>query len=113
MTKKLIETLKALTKRQFNTNETIELLTYGDNRIKFWCWGVSERINFENKGLLLKVNARRHKGYVFITLDWNDTYSVSLISNTGKILKTFEMIYFDMLTDVIDSEIELVPEYQW
>lgn len=112
MTRKLIDTLKGLTKMEFNTTETLKQLTYGENVIRFWSWGVSQRINIENKGLLLKVNARRHKSYVFITLDFTDTYDVHIISNRGNILKSFDMVYFDMLTEIIDNEIERIPEYK-
>ena len=95
-----------LCKREFNTLETIQLLK---NKIEiFWSWGVSGLLNYNNKGLLFTVNGRYHKGYVFISLDFNDTYTVDIIDLKGNILNTYEMIYFDMLTETIDNRIETV-----
>ena len=107
--KELLSVVKPLLKREFIVNETMLLLnSYG---LKLWSWGISKRINFENKGLLLKVSGNHHKGLVLITLDYNDTYCVDIISNKGEILETFDMVYFDQLFDVIDRRIELINEY--
>jgi hypothetical protein len=65
-------------------------------------------LNYNNKGLLFTVNGRYHKGYVFVSLDFNDTYTVDIINFEGTILNTYEMIYFDMLTETIDNRIETV-----
>jgi hypothetical protein len=112
MTPKLFETIKPLLQREFDPNETLKVLTYGENRMKYWCWGVSKKVNIENKGLLLKVSARRFKSYVLIALAWDDTYNVHLISSQGNVLKSFESVYFDILCETIDDEIERIPEYK-
>ena len=112
MTRKLVQVLDSLTRSEFDAQETMRQLTYGQNLVRFWSWGVSQRIAFKEKGLLLKVNARRHKSYVFIVLDFNDTYTVHLISSQGRVIKTFSEIYFDNLCEVIDDEIERVEQYQ-
>jgi hypothetical protein len=101
MTKKLFETINPLLQREFDPNETLKVITYGVNQIKFWTWGVSKKVNIENKGLLLKVSARRFKSYVLIVLGWDDTYTVHFISSQGNVLKTFENIYFDVLCETI------------
>jgi hypothetical protein len=98
--------LLPLCKREFNTLETISLLKHDMNI--FYSWGVSSLLNYNNKGLLFTVNGRYHKGYVFISLDFNDTYTVDIINFEGIILNTYEMIYFDMLTEIIDNRIETV-----
>ena len=67
--------------------------------------------NIENKGLMFKVNGHHHKGYVLITLDWMDTYDVHLVTTHGNIVKSFEMVYFDMLVEIIDNNIERIEEY--
>jgi hypothetical protein len=95
-----------LCKREFNTLETISLLKH--NMSIFYSWGVSSLVNYNNKGLLFTVNGRYHKGYVFISLDFNDTYTVDIINFEGNILNTYEMVYFDMLTEIIDNRIETV-----
>lgn len=112
MTAKLFEAIEPLLQREFDPNETLQLLNYGANRVKYWCWGVSQKVNIKNKALLLKVNARRHKSYVLIVLAWDDTYTVHLLSSHGNVLKSFENVYFDILTETIDDEIERIPEYK-
>jgi hypothetical protein len=105
-----IKTIKHLEKREFNPSETLQLLnSYG---FKLWSWGINKKINVENKILLLKVNGHNHKGWVVITLDWSDTYTVDIVSNKGEVLKNYEMVYFDELFTVIDDNIERIPEYR-
>jgi hypothetical protein len=43
-----------------------------------------------------------------VSLDFNDTYTVDIINFEGTILNTYEMIYFDKLTEIIDDRIETV-----
>jgi hypothetical protein len=111
MTKTVIEFIKSKFEREFNTLETLAVLTH--NQPIYFSWGVSNRVNFNNKALVLKSNARRHKGYIVITLAWNDTYSVYLVSTHGTLKKEFKEVYFDTLVETIDNEIEKVPEYSF
>lgn len=107
--KKIIETCKTLVKRDFDQKETIKVITY--NKTIYWSWGVSKLYNFEGKGLLLKVNGNHHKGYVLITLAWDDTYEVHIISTHGNVKSSHTDIYFDVLAETIDNLIERIPEY--
>ena len=109
--------IQPLLERDFNYHETLQVLK---NNIKiFWSWGVSKiQLVGESKedkdyvtGLLLKVSAHRCKGYVLITLAWDDTYTVNIINNRGVISDTYKDVYFDMLVDVIDERIEKIDEY--
>lgn len=110
MTNKTItEVCFPLMEREFNVNETMEVLTH--NSSIFWSWGVSKRLNINDKGLLLDVSGHHHKGSVLITLSWNDTYSVYILNNRGKILNEYKEVYFDVLTEVIDNRIERIKEY--
>ena len=110
MTNKTItEVFFPLMEREFNINETMSVLTY-DSSI-FWSWGVSKRLNINDKGLLLDVNGHHHKGSVLITLGWNDTYCVYIINNRGKILNEYKEVYFDVLTEIIDNRIERIKDY--
>jgi len=101
--------LQPLMQREFNLNETMAVLTHNMNI--YFSWGVSNKYNIDNKGLLLKVNGHHHKGYVFITLSWADLYDVHLISTHGNIKQSVEGLYFDQLVEVIDNKIERIPEY--
>ena len=105
-----LEILKPLCEREFEVKDTLKLLTHSG--AIYWTWGVSKLTNVANKGLLMKVNGRHHKGYVFITLGWEDLYKVYIISTHGNIKQTYEGIYFDMLVETIDDRIERIPEYR-
>jgi len=98
-----------LLEREFNLGETIQV--FNRNQPKYWSWGVSKKINIDDKGLLLKVSGNHHKGWVLISLAWNDTYSVHIVSNKGVVLNEYKEIYWDMLADIIDDRIERIPEY--
>jgi len=94
---------------EFDMNETLQVLKY--NIVIYWSWGVSKLTNIQGKGLLLTVNGNHHKGHVLITLAYDDTYSVYIVNRIGKILNEYEMVYFDMLVEIIDNRIERIPDY--
>lgn len=90
---------------EFNPDETMQVLTH--DRVIYWSWGVSQKINFANKGLCLKVNGRYLKGWVLITLSGLDLYDVHFLKGRAKeILTSIEGLYFDQLVEVIDRYIE-------
>ena len=96
----------------FNAEETMQQLIAGNGKIKIMSWGARNFTNFENKGLLFRVSGFKHKGYVLITLAFNDTYTVHLLNMKCDIVKTMEMIYCDQLTDIIDNSVEKVNNYE-
>jgi hypothetical protein len=96
--------------REFDLKETLSVLQY--NRSIFWSWGVSKMINLKNKGLMMKVSGHHHKGWVLITLGWEDLYKVYIISNSGKELNAYDGVFFDDLVEIIDNRIEKIPEYK-
>ncbi|WP_418513693.1 hypothetical protein [Corallibacter sp.] len=98
--------------REFNPQETMQWLTA--NRTVYFSWGTSKLINLNNKGLLLKVNGHHHKGYVLITLAWNDTYTVRFFNNQyNQVKNTLTEIYCDLLQDSIDEVIEKIDDYNY
>ena len=111
MTIKLKAEVKKLVKRDFNPNETVAVLRHPSTLMTFWSWGVPKFTNFEDKALVFKVNGHLHKGYVCITLNWDDTYIVTLLLTHGNIVKTLENVYFDDLVEKIDEVVEKIPEY--
>lgn len=104
------ELLQKLGEREFNLDET--MLVLRANPMVYMSWGVSGLWNFENKVLILKVNGHHHKGYVMISLAWNDTYTVNIVSTHNNIKKTYTEVYFDMLVDVIDTHIKRIADYK-
>lgn len=111
MTQNFLQTIDSIKKDNFSVQEAMQVLT--SNISVYWSWGVSNRINYQNKALILKVSGHHHKGYVAITLDYNDTYSVHIINTRGTILNEYHMVYFDNLVEVIDNRIEKVSEYSF
>jgi len=108
MSAALNEVIKNTVQRDFDAKETLQVLTI--NKSIYWSWGVSQRYADKNY-LLLKVSGHHHKGYVLITLNYNDTYKVSIVSYRGKLLQTFDEVYFDQLTEIIDNRIEKIKDY--
>jgi hypothetical protein len=110
MTYKTKITIEGLLKMLINPTETFQQLR--PNTDRYWSWGVSTRINFMDKALILKVNGHLFKGYVVIALDYSDTYNVHLVTTHGNISKSIENVYCDELAEVIDNNIERIPEYK-
>ena len=92
--------------REFNTRETLSLLT---SCFTWYCsWGANNPRSYNNKALALNVRGHHHK----ITLAWDDTYTLRLINTVGKVKNTFTGIYFDELAERIDEEIECIEAYK-
>lgn len=106
----IFKSVQNLLKCEFNVNETLQVITH--NKPMYWSWGVSKLTSLDSKGLIFKVNGHHHKGWVLITLDWTDCYNVDIISNKGEVIQHYDMVYFDMLSELIDNRIERIPEYQ-
>lgn len=84
----------------------INQIKYGD-RMALMAWGATNFIALnESKefqgGVRFKVNGLKFKGYVQVQLRWVDDYTISFIKKTGETVKQLEMVYCDMLVDVID-----------
>lgn len=97
--------------REFDPNDTMRVLAH--NTIIYWSWGVSKKVNLNNKGIILKVSGKHHKGWVLVTLGWEDLYKVYIVSNKGDIINEYEGIFFDQLVEVIDNRIEKIPDYKF
>jgi hypothetical protein len=100
-----------LLQREFDLNETLMVLKSPINI--YWTWGVEKIYNVKNQGLILKVNGHHWKNFVLVTLAWNDTYTISLLDEELNPTKTITEIYFDMLQNTIDREIEFIEEYKY
>ena len=70
-----------------------------------WCWGAHNYTALPRSskylgGLRFHVDGAKYQGKVFIMLDGDDLYTVKI----GQ--KVMHGVYFDMLVDLIDSEVE-------
>ena len=108
-TQELFSAVSNKFEREFDASETMRVLIH--NMMRYFSWGVSKKYNVNNKGLLLKVSGHHHKGWVLITLAWNDTYSVYIVSNKGEVKDEYKEVYFDELAELIDNRIERIEEY--
>lgn len=96
---------------EFNTDETYSILR--SNPSIYLSWGVERIFNVEDRGLMMKVNGNHHKGWVLITLGWNDYYRVHILTKYGEELDSFTEVCFDELVQIIDDRIEWVEEYEF
>lgn len=103
MGKQLTETVRGLLEMEFDVQECTQVLMH--NRSIFWSWGPTNFMSMDSKGLLFLAHARRHNGYVLITLSPDDWYTVHIISTHGNVLETFKDICFEELVETIDSRI--------
>lgn len=67
MNKNLKELVESLLDIEFNPKETMAVLQH--DRSIFWSWGGHNYCNVNDRGLIFLVSARRHKGYVLITVN--------------------------------------------
>ena len=105
-------TLESIGVRMFDPNETMKVLTH--NPMIFFSWGVQRKIYTIGresdgwvKGIMLKVNGRKWKHFVLITLNGLDYYEVRLLNKNHEVKEVKDHdIMFDELVDVIDRLIE-------
>lgn len=109
MTENIIATYEKLVKREFYPAEIVDY--FKAHGFLFWSWGASNFVNFKNVGLSFKVRGHHHKGYVFVALDWSDTFDVHIVSNKGEVLNTYTNVYINELFDTIDNRIEKIADY--
>ena len=96
-------------KRDMDAQETLNLLrSYG---ITFWSWGAHAFTRIGKKALRMMVNGHHHKGHVYISVNGNDLYDVTLTTSKGTIVDTLTDIYNDQLFEIIDNRIERIAAY--
>ena len=110
MSVKKVQVLNTASERSFDPRETMQWLT----RNKLWVmtWAARNFTNFENKALFFNVSGHHHKGIVLITLAWNDTYTVRLLSTQWNEKAKFENVYCDQLAELVDTKVERIKKYE-
>jgi len=86
--------------------DPIELFHNMKNLQTVWCWGASSWKIHKDKWLRFKSNGFLFKGHVYITLGWNDTFTIIYTSIMGKVIDIQTDIYVDVLIETIDKKIE-------
>jgi hypothetical protein len=110
MSAKQNEVLKSVGERSFNPQETMQWLTM--NRLWLMTWGARNFTRYEDKALFFNVSGHHHKGIVLITLAWDDTYTVRLLSTQWNEKAKFENVYCDELASLIDEKVERIEDYE-
>ncbi len=110
MSVKKLEVLKSAVQRNFNAQETMQWLTM--NRLWVMTWGARNFTRFEETALFFTVSGNHHKGIVLITLAWDDTYTVRLLSSQWNEKAVFENVYCDDLAELIDTKVERIGIYE-
>lgn len=111
MTQKMKVLVSTLLLRDFNVKELYSNIAVGN--VKVWSWGAHEYANMADKGLIFRVQGHHHKGWVLVTLDWNDVYIVHLINTDATIKQTIQGVYDDILIETIDNAVEKIADYQF
>ena len=71
-----------------------------------FCWGAHKWVGHKDKFLKFNVQGYLFKGHVYITLAYNDTFTVYFTTSHGTIKEVKEEVYIDMLIDTIDRVVE-------
>jgi hypothetical protein len=85
---------------------------YAGGMEKVWSWGAHAWGVVDKHTLRFRVTGRIFRGVVTVCLTPMDVYRVELLKLDGTVVKTFDMVYCDQLTDVIDTAVERVSEYK-
>lgn len=110
MSVKKNEVLKSVGERDFNPQETMQWLKA--NPLWLMTWAARDFTRFEDKALFFSVSGHHHKGIVLITLAWDDTYTVRLLSSQWNEKAKFENVYCDELASLIDEKVERIADYE-
>ena len=79
-----------------------------------WSWGVDiNTLKVIHHGLEFHVQGFIHTGMVQVELNESlDLFEISLVSDSGKLIKKINDVYFDQLISVIDLNIEKTDDYE-
>lgn len=75
-------------------------------------WGAQNWGFYKEQWLRFMVNGHHHKGWVYIILTWNDTFTIYFADLDGVIVEKREEVYIDELIDVLDKRIEWIDDYK-
>ena len=76
-----------------------------------WSWGFNSPMAVKN-GLRFKVQGFKFGGVVEVVYnEGSDLFDVSFIK-AGKVVKTIDGVFFDMLVSVIDNYVEKTSDYE-
>ena len=95
-----------LGQRSFNPKEIFTFLKHPNHRIVVWSWGAHAWTTHEDKFLRFMVQGRLFRGHVYITLAWDDTFTLYFTTSRGTVKQIITDVYIDCLVDIIDTTVE-------
>ena len=98
--------------REFDINQLHSYIV--KNSIIIMSWGFNRpSIIIPSKCYRFSVRGNHHKGYVYIVLNFMDTFTI-YYTNTHNVIKKIsnDVYIFDILR-ILDEDIEKVPEYNF
>ena len=95
--------------RPFDVSELFNALKGGGRII--WSWGAHAWTAHKDKWLRFKANGHHHKGHVYITLAFDDTFTIYYTTTRGTIKGIDTNVYIDVLIETIDNKIEYIKDY--
>ena len=75
------------------------------------CWGANKPVVHNDMFFRFNVQGHHHTGFVYVILDWMDTFIVYYTDLENKIVAIDENVYVDQLVYMIDQKVEYVKEY--
>ena len=76
-----------------------------------WSWGFNSPMAVKN-GLRFKVQGFKFRGTVEVRYnEGSDLFDISFIK-AGKVIKTIDGVFFDMLVETIDNYVEKTSDYE-
>jgi len=90
-------------KRSMNPHELFNSMK---KLMTVWSWGAHAWTAHKDMFLRFKVQGRLFKGHVYITLGWDDTFTLYFTTTHGTIKEIKEGIYVDVLIETIDRIVE-------
>jgi len=99
---------------EFDCNEIYKLL----RRTNYWMsWGMNSPALYKQEVLAFKVQGFIHKGWIYISLAFEDTFTITLTkSNRTTIKQQIKGVYIEDLIETIDRYVEKdcsEEEYKW
>lgn len=85
---------------------------YAGGQIKVMSWATRGWTAMDEYTLRFRVSGHHHRGYVKVFLTPMDVYKVTLTKLDGTVVKEFDNVYCDNLTDIIDNAVEFIPAYR-
>lgn len=96
--------------REFDINGLVQAI---GRTVTSMSWGSHKwTAVVKNKVLRFNVQGFHHTGYVYIALNFMDLFDIYITDFDNNIVKKHTDIYIDQLLDVIDRDVEYIPQYK-